>query len=240
MSGLTSKYPTLQDFARNQVGIQGKIEIYWQPIFDWNIYPTAGLNQMLVFSTAQGAGQSAQPIAAAAPKTNADTNLTSSGMLPAPQAFWVDGWEISVDPGSVNTANLFALQTPNVFAAANAVAVQSGEVDANIILSSGIFSFSIMQKEYYREGPLYRFPARSQVTFDASLASNSAAGGVGEVAKAKLYADGAPVRIDPGLGIATTTNFQVALTWPALVATPSGFNARIGCFMNGWTFRAAQ
>lgn len=239
MAGLLQKYPTLQDFARNQVGIQGKIEIYWQPIFDWNIYPVAGVNQLLVFTNPQGAGQTAQPVAAAGPKTNADTNLTSAGMLPSPQAFWVDGWELAVDAGSSAVANLFAIQSPNQFGEPATAAVASGEVDVNRILSSGVFSFTIMQKEYYREGPLYRFPPRSHAALDSSVASNSAAAGVGMVGKVKMYAGGKPVRIDPGLGIATTTNFQVQLTWPALVPLVTN-NARIGCFMNGWLFRAAQ
>jgi len=238
MAGVLSKYPTLTDFARNQVGINGKVEIYWQPLFDWNLYPTAGTAQILVFQNPQGQGQSAQPIAAAAPKTNADTNLTQPGQLPAPQAFWIDGFEIQVDAGSVATANLFAIQTPNAFAAVAAAAVQSGEVDVNSILSSGVFSFSVMQKEYYREGPLYRIPPRVNLRLDSSLASNSAT--TAEVSKAKLRAEGNPVRIDPGLGIATSANFQAQMTWPALVATTSGFNARIGVFMNGWLFRAAQ
>jgi hypothetical protein len=237
MAGLISKYPTLQDFARNQVGIAGKLEIYWQPIFDWNIYPTAGLNQMLIFQNPQGSGFSAQPIGAAAPKTNADTNLSQAGLLPAPQAFWVDGWEIQVDAGSVATANLFAVQTPNQFNAVAAAAVQSGEVDVNSILSSGVFSFTIMQKEYYREGPLYRLPPRANLRIDSAIATTSAT--TAQVGKAKMRAQGNPVRIDPGLGISTTSNFQAQITWPALVATAAN-NARIGCFMNGWLFRAAQ
>ena len=237
-AGVLEKYPTLSDFAQNQVGIQGKIEILWQPLMDWNLYPTAGIAQILVFQNPQGAGFSAQPIAAAAPKTNADTNLTQPGQLPAPQAFWVDGLEIQVDAGSVATANLFALQTPNQFNAAAAVGIQSGEVDANAILSSGVVSFSVMQKEYYREGPLYRFPPRTNLRIDSSVTATLAAGTM--VGKAKLRAEGKPVRFDPGMGIPTSANFQVQLTWPAVVATLSGFNARIGTFLNGWLFRAAQ
>lgn len=231
------KYPTLQDFAANKVGISGKVELIWQPLFDWNLYPTAGIAQILVFQNPQGQGQSAQPIAAAAPKTNADTNMTQPGQLPAPQAFWVDGIEVQVDAGSVATANLFAIQTPNGFNAVAAATVQSGETDVNAILSSGVLSFTIMQKEYYREGPLYRFPPRANLRLDSSLASNSAT--TAEVSKAKLRADGQPVRFDPGMGIATSSNFQVQLTWPTVVATAAN-NARIGVFLNGWLFRAAQ
>lgn len=237
MAGILQKYPTLQNFANNQVGLQGKIEIYWQPIFDWNVYPTAGLLQMLIFQTAQGQGFTAQPVAAAGPKTNADTNLSQAGMLPSPQAFWVDGWEIQVDAGSVATANLFAIQTPNQFAAVATAAVQSGEIDVNSILSSGVFSLTVMQKEYYREGPLYRIPPRANIRLDSSVATDSATTGM--VGKTKMRADGDPVRIDPGLGISTTANFQAQITWPAVVATAAN-NARIGCFMNGWLFRAAQ
>lgn len=236
---LANKYPTLQDFASKQVGLSGKIEIIWQPIFDWNIYPTAGVAQILAFQNPQGQGQSAQPIAAASSKTGADTNLTQPGQLPAPQAFWLDGFEVQVDAGSVSTANLFAIQSPNQFNATAAVTVQSGEIDVNSILSSGVFSFTIMQKEYYREGPLYRIPPRTNLRLDAAVGTAGTNAQPNQVGKAKMRAEGMCVRLDPGLGISTSANFQAQLTWPALVPTAAN-NARIGTFLNGWLFRAAQ
>lgn len=235
------QYPTIQDFARNAVGIGNKIELIWQPLYDWNIYPTAGIGALPFFATPQGGGFSSQPIAAAAPKTAADTNLTQAGILPAPQAFWVDGMEICIDPGSTATANLFGNAVPSFFAAAGAAAVSAVLNDHYIIAKTGNVALTIMQKEYYREGPLSRFPQRSAVRADVANATTS--GTVGEIGMALPRTEGIAVRFDPGYGIATSCNFGVNLTWPALVTTTapgSGFNARIGVFLNGWLFRAAQ
>ena len=35
-------------------------------------------------------------------------------------------------------------------------------------------------------------------------------------------------------------NFDVTLRWPALVATPSGFNGRVGIILDGYLMRASQ
>lgn len=231
-------YPNVEAFAANAVGLKGKIELIWQPIYDWNIYPTAGILNLPFFATAQGQGQSAQPIAAAAVKSPADTNLTQAGTLPAPQSFWCDGIEVQIDAGSTATANLFANAVPTFFAAAEAAAISAPLNDWVVIARSGTLAFSIMQKNYYQDGPLYRFPQRAAARIDAGVANTSAT--TSELGIAMPYSFGKPVRFIPGWGIKTTTNFGVTLSWPAVRATASGFNARIGVFLNGWLFRAAQ
>ena len=183
-------------------------------------------------------GASASPGFAGNTKVLADTNMTQNGMLPAPQAYFMEGIEVIVDPGSSAAANTFLTQVPAAFAVAQAAAVQAGEHDVNAIYSTGALQFQIGQKPYYTEAPLYQFPPSSMLALDAAVATTSAT--VGEVVKAKLRVMGALCKLDPGFGIMTGQNFQVALIWPALVPTPSGFNARVGVELNGWLFRAAQ
>lgn len=234
-------YPTLDDFARNQVGVAGKVELIWQPLFDYNVYPTAGVGQLLFFAAPQGQGFSSQPIAAAAPKSAADTNMVLAGMLPAPQAFWLDGIEVVIEPGGSATANLYANAESTVFLAAAAAAATTIINDFNIIAKSGRLDLNIMQKNYYSESPLYRFPQRAFSRADMFAQTTSAT--TGAVISMFPRCEGTGVRLDPGLGLATTTNFGVTLTWPTVVPTTapgSGFNARIGVFLNGWLFRAAQ
>ena len=234
-------FPTLDDFARNQVGIAGKVELIWQPLYDYNIYPTAGAAQLLFFATPQGAGFSSQPIAAAAPKSIGDTNMVLAGMLPAPQAFWLDGIEVVIDTGGTATANLYSNNEATIFLAAAAAAATTKTNDLNIIAKSGRLDLTIMQKNYYSESPLYRFPHRSATRADMFMQTSSAT--TGAIISEYPRTEGVGVRFDPGLGIASQTNFGVALTWttPAVTTAPgSGFNARIGVFLNGWLFRAAQ
>lgn len=231
------QYPTLEDFAANAVGLSGKIELIWQPLYDYQIYPTAGIATLPFFQVPQGQGFSSQQVAAATPKTIADTNLTQAGMLPAPQSFWVDGLEVTIDPGSSATANLFANVVPTALVAIAAATNFASLNDYVAIAKSGLLTFSIMQKTYYTESPLYRFPSRTAQRVDASLSNNSAT--TNSIGIISPRTEGTGVRFDPGYGIATTCNFAVNLTWPALVTTAAA-NARIGVFLNGWLFRAAQ
>lgn len=240
-NSVSVQYPTVEDFAANAVGINGKIELIWQPLYDWQIYPTAGIAALPFFTVPQGNGFSSQPIAAAGPKTEADTNLVTASALPAPQSFWVDGLEVVIEPGATATANLWAAANPTIVLAAQAAASNVIAQDFSQISKSGLLKFNIMQKTYYQESPLHRFPQRSCVRADLSAASTSATA----VSLTTTFArtEGQMVRFAPGYGIATSTNFNVNLTWPALVPTTapgSGFNARIGVFLNGWLFRAAQ
>lgn len=235
----TQNFPTLNDMAANLAAMLGAIEIVSWELYDFNVYPTAGLINLGFFLNGQGAGFSASPGNAGNVKTIADTNLTGAGVLPSPQAFWCEQIEVCVDPGSsAATVNTFALQIPGAHVAVAAAAVQAGAHDVNAILSSGALEFSVSQKPYYQAAPLYRAPSSKRMQLDVSLATNSAT--TAENVKEKLYATGDFLRLDPGVGIMTAQNFAVNLKWPVIVPTPSTFNARIGVVMGGWLFRAVQ
>lgn len=233
-------YPTLEQFAANIAAVLGKIEVIEQELYDRLIYPTAGIQQLQFFTTPKGAGNSSETAAAAAVKSDADTNMTQNGQLPAPQAFWIDNIQVDVDPGSVATANVFTTQQPFVSAAAPAAAtgVLTGDTDKWAVLNSAWLQLIIGQKPYYQNGPLSYFPPRAQKRMDAAVGGNSATT-ANFAAKVPWIAGGVRT-LDPGLGLATGFNFQVNINWPNLVATPSGFNARVKCMLGGWLFRAAQ
>lgn len=239
---MNQRYPSLDDFANALVVKMGAIEIIRQPIYDYIVYPTAGLANLTFFQfpIGQGAGAngSASPGNAGNAKTIADTNMQAQGAFPAPQAFWAQSIECDFQPGSSAAANTFAVQNPSNVAAAAAAAVQAGANDASTFYNSGSLTLAIGQKPYYQEGPLFRFPTRPILRLDVSVASNSAT--AVEVVKEKFSVDGELVTLDPGLGIMTSMNFGVTLAWPAVVATPSGFNGRVGIVLDGYLFRAVQ
>ncbi|MDW8259015.1 MAG: hypothetical protein RML32_06195 [Gammaproteobacteria bacterium] len=216
----------------------GAIEVIRQTLYDTVIYPAAGIAQLRFFQNPIGQGLSAQPGAATAPKSLADTNMTLAGQLPAPQGFWVQSIEVDVQPGSSSTANTFALQHPGAFAATAAATVQAGDHDVNAIYTTGALVFTIGQKPYLQEAPLLVFPPKCRFELDAAIGSNSST--TGEVLKTKLKAGGRPYLLDPGIAIMTSQNFDVTLFWPAVVATPSGFNAQIRVRLDGYLFRAVQ
>lgn len=239
---MNQRYPSIDDFADALVVKMGAIEIIRQPYYDYQVYPTAGLAQLLFFQfpVGQGAGAtgSAAPGNAGNAKTLADTNMQGAGAFPAPQAFWVQSIECDFQPGSSNVANTFAVQNPSNTVAAAAATVQAGANDVSTFYNSGALQLSIGQKPYYQEAPLFRFPTRPLLRLDVAVASNSAT--AVEVVKEKLSIDGPLVTLDPGLGIMTSMNFNVTLTWPAVVATPSGNNGRVGIVLDGYLFRAVQ
>lgn len=237
---MDQNFPDLATMAKNLALKLDAVEIIRQPLYDYQLYPTAGQLFQMFFQTPIGAPapSSASPGNVAGAKSTSDTNMQLGGQLAAPQAFWVEGIEVDVQPGSVSTANTFTLQAPSVHVAAAAATVQAGENDVNNIYSTGVLTFNVGGKNYYQEGPLYRFPTRQSLVLDASMASNSAT--AAEDVKAKLNCDGEMLTLDPGIGIMTSINFGVTINWPSVIATPSGFNARIGVVLNGWLFRAVQ
>lgn len=235
------EYPDLQAFADNVAAIKGKIEVIEQELFDRQIYATAGANILTFFATPQGAGQSSESgLAAGVSKTAADTNMTQNGQLPTPQAFWIDNIQVDVDPGSVSTANTYVTQQAFVSAASPVAAtgVLTGDTDKWAILNAGFVVLSLGQKPYYTNGPLAYFPPRAQKRADASVGGNSTT--TANFAMKVVWIDGNMRTLDPGIGLPTGMNFVLTVNFPALVATPSGFNARIKALLGGWLFRAAQ
>lgn len=232
------QYPTLEQFAANVAAVIGKIEVIEQELYDRILYPTAGLANFTFFAQPIGAGQSTESgVAAAVGKTLADTNMTQNGQLPAPQAFWLDNIQLDFDPGSVATANLFVTQAPQTFAVVGTAVLQAGWLDKNAVLNAGFATLTIGQKPYYSNGPLTYFPPRVQKRIDI-------ANGGGAVASftqtGYVWVDGQLRTLDPGLGLATGFNFSLAVNFPVLQATPSGFNGRLKAQLGGWLFRAAQ
>jgi len=235
---MNQTYPDLQSFKNAIVAQPGSVEVIKQSLYDTVIYPTAGSVNIRFFQTQLGAGVSAVPGAAGGVKTLQDTNMTQAGQLPAPQAFWIQSIEVDVQPGSTATANQYALQLPKAQVAAAAAAVQAGAHDVNAIYSTGALTLTIGQKPYLRESPLLRFPPKARFELNAASASNSAT--AVESIVEKLRAGGRPYTLNPGLGLMSSMNFDVTLSWPVIVPTPSGFNARVMVKLDGWTFRAVQ
>lgn len=236
---LGTNYPTLEQFAANIAAVIGKIEVIKQSLYDRITYPHAGLNVFNFFQQPIGAGFSSESGNGGNAKTPADTNMTQNGQLPAPQAFWVDGIQVDVDPGStVATVNDFTTLNPTIALAAAAIGNAIGVTDKHLILNAGWLDFQIGQKSYYRGGPLSNFPPKRQKRVDVSH-GNADTTTHNMVSTALAYVSGDPKVLDPGLGIATGVNFGVTLNFPVLQATVTN-NARIKVELDGWLFRAAQ
>jgi hypothetical protein len=232
-------YPTLEQFAANVALVLGKIEVIEQELYDRITYPHLGLNQFNFFTTPRGAGFSSESGNGGNTKTDADTNMTQNGQLPAPQAFWIDNIQVDVDPGStVVTVNDFTTINPTIAVAAAAITDATSVQDKNAILNAGWLQLFIGQKPYYQNGPLSYFPTRAQKRVDVSR-GNSDTTTHNDVTTALMWLQGGVRTLDPGLGLPTGVNFGVNINFPVLVPTVTN-NARLKVMLGGWLFRAAQ
>ena len=231
--------PTLADLNAYSVVNGQDIESLRQPLYDWQIYPTAGQGQLQFFQNQVGQGvTSALGATATTAKTVADTNMTLSGQLSAGINFLMESIEVGFEPGSVSTTNTYTNYKPVSLIAVPTVALTGGPNDTDTIRQSGWLSFSVLSKNYLTFGPLGNFPMMTHLTMDAAVATNSATT-LGITALASHWA-GRPFYMQPLVTIPSNMNFNLNLNWPGALATPSGFNARIGITIDGIQFRNTQ
>jgi hypothetical protein len=171
-------------------------------------------------------------------KTLWDTNLELPNTLPSGKAFMIESIEVLFFPGSVSTANTYTIASPALFNATASAAVQSQLADVNSFYQSGMLELNILSKNYLRETPLLAFPPKANFNLDAALASNSATTALNGAVN--MRAAGRPYYLEPTIALQPAVNFEVVLRFPAAVATPSGFNGRVGVILDGYFMRASQ
>jgi len=223
----------------NRVSNPNVKEVLRQSLYDFQIYPTAGVTALNFFTLPKGQGQTSQPGGVAGQtKAIGDTNMDQGSQLPAGKQFRIESIEVPFFPGSISTANLWLPALNHVFAAAAATAAFKALDDVTAFYTSGELQLFILSKSYLDEAPLCRFPPKTGVDYRVALASNSAT--VGEVAAGAAFATGRPYQLKPEITITSVQNFSVNLNWLAAVATPSGFNARVGVILDGVLERSSQ
>jgi hypothetical protein len=233
------KFPSAADFNARRVTNPAQSEVVRQRFYDYQLYPTAGATQFTFFSQPIGQGlTSAVGGVAGSPKTLWDTNLELPNTLPSGKAFMIESIEVLFFPGSVSTANTYTVASPVLFNATAAAAVAAQAADVNTIYQSGMLELNILSKNYLRETPVLAFPPKANFTLDAAIASNSAT--TAEVGLVNMRASGRPYYISPEIALQPAVNFEVTIRYPAVVATPSGFNGRIGVILDGYFMRASQ
>jgi len=231
--------PSAADFNAHRVTNRNQSEVVRQRFYDYQLYPTAGQAQLTFFSQPVGSGKtSAQGATAATGKTLWDTNLEIGNTLPSGKQFYMESIEVVFTPGSVSTTDTYTPANVSIFAAANAAAVFGQLNDVNTFYQSGLLELNVSSKVYLRETPLAAFPPKTFFEISGGIASTSAtAGALGAL---NVRASGRNYYIDPEITLEPAVNFDVTLRWPAAVATPSGFNGRVGVILDGYFMRASQ
>ena len=233
------RLPTAADFNARRVTNPNQSEIVRQRFYDYQLYATAGTTQLTFFSAPVGQGlTTALGGTAGTAKTLWDTNLELPNTLPSGKAFMIESIEVLFFPGSVSTANTFTIASPALFNATASAAVQSQLADVNSFYQSGMLELNILSKNYLRETPMIAFPPKANFALDAALASNSATTALNGAVN--MRASGRPYYLEPTIALQPAVNFEVVIRYPAAVATPSGFNARVGVILDGYFMRASQ
>jgi hypothetical protein len=128
--------------------------------------------------------------------------------------------------------------SPVLFNATAAAAVSAQLADVNSFYQSGMLELNILSKNYLRETPMIAFPPKSNFNLDVGYASNSATAALNGAVN--MRAAGRPYYLEPTIALQPAVNFEVVIRYPAAVATPSGFNARVGVILDGYFMRASQ
>ncbi|MGH7886248.1 MAG: hypothetical protein ACREPG_00155 [Candidatus Binatia bacterium] len=237
--------PSTSYLRRFAVNRPGQPEVIRQTLYDAELYPLAGQQQVLLFQRQIGAGfTTAIGAAVGSPKTLADTNMTLAGQLPALLNFVLQSIELRFEPGRSAVAQTFL---PAVWSdatdPASLVAANAGLAawnDFQQFVLSGWLVLRIGNKDYLTEAPLNRFPPKTRYDLFSAFAAD------GPVTTPAVYraqvADmgGRPYFIDPPISLMSNQNFSVTLFFPSAIPTISGFNARVNCVLDGFTFRASQ
>lgn len=231
--------PTAADFQAGRVTNPGQSEVIRQTLYDSQLYAAAGAQQLTFFQQPLGQGNTtALGATAGTAKTRSDTNMVLGGQLPSGQEFLIESIEVTFYPGTVSTANTYTIDNLTFFLAAASAVPTAAVDDVNVFYQSGLLELNILSKNYLSEQPLMRFPPKCYLDGWGAIASNSAT--TSEVGFAASHAAGRPYYIEPRVQLLPAMNFDVSLKWPAVVAMPSTFNARVGVILDGYLLRASQ
>ena len=232
--------PTPADFARYRVTNPDQSEVIRQRLYDYQLYPLAGLTQLNFFSQPIGSGvTTALGSVVGSTKSQWDTNMNLANQLPSGAAFRIETIEVMFFPGAVATANTFTPRLLADFEATAADAALSYLNDISTFYLSGMLELNVLQKNYLRETPLLCFPPKVGFGGAAAVTTNAVATGISSVNA--ISAQGRPYDLQAAeITLQPAVNFEIVLRWPAAVATPSGLNARVGVILDGYFLRASQ
>lgn len=209
----------LSKMKRFDVNRAGAVEALWAPLYDYQTYPAAGVNELIFFQVPQGQGG----------KSLDDTNLEIAGSLPAPKEFLITSVQVvfypAADPGrSADTA-------------VGSVATNWNDVYA--LSQSGHVRLFIGSKEYVVDAPIGKFPSRWWLRGSDAVAvtTTTAATDRGTVID---YANfGGPIYEVVPYRLIPTQNFSVTLRF-ANGVVPITADSRIGVVLGGFLYRLSQ
>ena len=230
-------FPTAADFNARRVTNPGQSEIVRQRLYDYQIYPAAGITQLTFFQNPIGQGvTSAVGATVGTAKTAWDTSAELPGTLPSGKSYLIESIEVVFFPGSTATGYIPAAEG---YVGVSATLAQLADInDVNTFYQSGLLELNILSKNYVRETPVIAFPPKANI--DLSASTSVVTGGNNVQGANLLKAGGRPFFVEPSIALQPAVNFEVVIKYPAAVALGSGFNGRVGVILDGYLMRASQ
>lgn len=222
----------------HRVGIPGQKDVIWQPLYDFQAYPSGGFNgnQTSFFSNQQGQGTSSAPgVGTNVSKTQFDTNIQAPNQLTLGNEFYAIGTETLFYPGVNNVTNAPFGILPGRSDVPTSIGLFVNDVWE--VGNQGFKSLKIGTDRFYvQDGPLMMFPPVSRLAIAAAVSGNAATNAGGEIAYAAW--SGESYSLVP-IYIQTNQLFTVFIYFPVQIALPSGQIGRLGERLRGYLIRQA-
>jgi hypothetical protein len=222
--------------STHRVGIPGTKDVIWNPLYDFQAYPSAGQLLFTFFANQIGQGTSSAPGAGAVAKSLFDTNLSINNQLTKGNEFYAIRSESLFYPGVSNAALPLTVQPARTNTLATATSIGQFLNDVWSVGNGGLKVLTIgTDRRYIQDGPLFMFPPVTRLAMQAAIAAGSVTTGE-EVTYAAW--SGEPYTLVP-IYIETNQSFTVQVTFAALIPTVSTQIARIGDRLGGYLIRQA-
>jgi hypothetical protein len=222
----------------HRVGIPGQKDVIWNPLYDFQAFPSGGFtsNQASFFSNQQGQGVSSAPgVGTNVSKTQWDTNLQAPNQLTLGNEFYAIGSETLFYPGVTNVTNSAFALLPGRSDVPTSIGLFVNDVWE--VGNQGFKALKVGTDRFYiQDGPLMMFPPTTRLAVAAAVAGNAATNAGGEIAYAAW--SGEPYTVVP-IYIQTNQLFTVFIYFPVAIALPSGQIGRIGERLRGYLIRQA-
>ena len=223
--------------ASHTVGVPGTKDVIWGPLYDALAYPSAGQAAFTFFATPQGQGTSSAPGAGAVAKTAFDTNVINNNQLPLGQEFYAVGSETCFFPGVTNsttTTSAFAVE-PTVNQAST---INNFINDVYNVGNGGLKVLTVgTDRKYINDGPLNMFPPATRLAGFTAIAGTGATTTTSASTQYAVWS-GEPYTLVP-IYIQSTQQFTLAITFAALIPTPSTNIGRLIERLRGYLIRQA-
>lgn len=222
--------------STHRVGIPGTKDVIWNPLYDFQAYPSAGQLLFTFFANQIGQGTSSAPGAGAVAKSLFDTNLAINNQLTKGNEFYAIRSESLFYPGVSNAALPLTVQPAKTNTLATPTSIGQFLNDVWGVGNGGLKVLTIgTDRRYIQDGPLAMFPPVTRLAMQAAIAAGSVTTGE-EVTYAAW--SGEPYTLVP-IYIETNQSFTVQVTFAALIPTVSAQIARLGDRLGGYLIRQA-